>query len=256
MYNNKLREFLNEDIDIIFLLIKLYKKKFIILVSSFCFVLFSHYYYSSSKIHKYKSIIEFEFNFETSFAKDEFHKMQLKKFFFDKNLFIEWKNQNKEVELKYNDIVPYITLNNIDFSNKGRGLVSFDNEKNIIEVYSGDYFVINSVHSYLNYLSPKVTDYYANILENIYGLNDKNLKIKLKDYKENLNFNFSESSKDIIDKAYLSQMNIIDIKMPTIPMKVSISYLSFNILFLFLGFITSTLIVLLLPNNKIKKSKR
>lgn len=256
MNNNKIREFLNEDIDVIFILTKLYKRKFIILVCSFCFVLFSHYYYSSVKIHQYKSIIEFEYNFETSFAKKEFHKSQLKKFFFDNNLFIEWKNQNKEVDLNYIDIVPYIVLNNLYFSNKGKGLVSFSNNSNIIEVHSGDYFVINSVHRYLNYLSPKVTDYYANILNNISGFNDKNLKNKLKDYKENLNFNFSESSKDIIDKAYLSQMNIIDIKMPSVPMKVSISYLSFNILFLFLGFITSTLIVLFLPNNKIKKSKR
>ena len=256
MNNNKVKEFLDEDIDIVLVLTKLYKRKFIILITSICFFLFSHYYYSFVKIHQYKSSIEFEYNFETSFAKEEFHKSQLEEFFFDKNFFTEWKNQNKEAKLNYIDIAPYITLNNFNFRKKSRGLVFFSGSSNIIEVHSGDYLVIDSIYSYLNYLSPKVTDYYANILENISIINDVSLKTKIKDYKDNLYLNFIESNKNTIDRAYLSQMNIIDIKRPSTPMKVSMSYLSFNTLFLFLGFITSSLIVLLYPNNKIKKSKR
>ena len=267
-----------DDIDLIDLVLTLWRSKWIIFSSIFILIsagLIFKIFKNDTDI-KYEAIYQSELNYSINlpFYNDEMYRMEKLLNEFEEMLYVEgnfsdWKSFNNQANLNYEDIIDTQEINGIIFSKNLKDvLLRFkirENQGHVIVLRSEDISIFNEIYSYTNYVADNLTSKYKLLIENEVNFIDNDFTNFNKAYPEAASNDYKYRL--FLLKAYLMDIEtgkkVINLENPSIPFLVNPenkqpykSYIVYFASLLVIGGILGIFIVFINENiRRYKKNK-
>lgn len=218
------RKVLIGDIEILSLIKSLKKNKFIYLFSIVSSILLASIYLNFIK-SKYETEIEYNLNINSNFLDILDINNDFINSIYSNLYFQEWKKDNQDSLLTFEDIAPYQKINDFYFKKINETLLidvihSKTNDfKNTLIIRTGDLILIEDIFNYINFLNVSFSKDYLfkikNEINNYFLLNE----IFLKKNEPNQINTFDNSSKSL-EFFYNNDTKIFNFSYPSLPKKI------------------------------------